>query len=234
MSPESIPIILLPGLGLDERLYASQKIEFPQIQVPTWLKPRYFETLPAYAERMAEAVNPNGPCYLGGMSFGGMVALEMSRHLDCRGCFLISSIRTREELPYWARFLAPWAWILPPRSDLIGVAAGTALTWTVARFLPRRWQQFCVHLSKTRAPILPWACRAVIRWNPSDPFPCPIHQIHGDHDPIMPIRNTRPDEIVTRGGHLLPLTHPFMISHYIRKKMTQVDPQTPIPLAKQE
>ena len=213
--PESLPVILLPGLGLDERLFAVQKLELPGLQVPAWLKPRYFETLPEFGRRMAQAVDPGKPCYVGGMSFGGMVALEMSRHLDCRGCFLISSIRSREELPVWAKILAPGAWLLPPRSDLIGAAAGTLLLWTVARLFPPRWQQFCVHLGKMRAPILPWACRAVVAWRPS-PVTCPVHQIHGDRDPILPHHQTRPDQIVPRAGHLLPLTHPYVVSNFLR------------------
>lgn len=219
---DPFPMILLPGLGLDGRLYAMQRLEFPQIVVPDWLRPRFRETLPDYARRMAEAVNPGGACYVGGMSFGGMVALEMTRHLDCRGCFLISSIRSPQELPFWARFLAPWAWVLPPRSDLFAAVAGTSLLWTVGPFLPARWRRFCVHLSKTRAPLLPWACRAVVRWRPPESFPCPIYQIHGDSDPILPHRNTRPDQIIVRGGHLLPLSHPFAVNDFLRSGLQRM------------
>lgn len=220
MPTDSLPILLLPGLGLDERLYASQKIEFPQLSVPPWLTPRWFESLTEYGRRMAESVNPGGPCFVGGMSFGGMVAWEMSRHLDCRGCFLISTIRSPQELPYLARFLAPWAWILPPRSDLLGAAAGTAMLWTVGRVFPPKWRQFCVHLSKTRAPILPWACRAVVSWKPS-PVTCPVYQIHGDFDPLLPHGHTQPDVVIPRGGHLLPLTHPFAINDLLRRGLNE-------------
>ncbi len=214
---EALPIILLPGLGLDERLFATQQSDLPNIQVPQWIRPGYWESLPEYARRLARSVDPGGPCYVGGMSFGGMVALEMSRHLDCRGCFLISSIRSREELPPWARILAPGVWLLPPRCDLIGAALGALLLWTVARSFPPRWRQFCVHLSKIRAPLMPWACRAAVRWKPTQPFPCPIYQIHGDHDPILPHQATRPDQLIPRGGHLLPLTHPFVITEFLQR-----------------
>lgn len=216
-------MILLPGIGLDERLYAPQMTAFREIRVPAWLRPRYFESLPSYAKRMADAVNPDGPCYVGGMSFGGMVALEMTRHLDCRGCFLISTVRSRDELPYWARFLAPWAWVLPPRADLLGVAAGTLGLWTVGRFLPVRWRQFLIHLSKTRAPIMPWACRAAVKWRPTEAYPCPIYQLHGDADPILPHHHTRADQIVPRGGHLLPLTHPLVVNQFLRERIAMLE-----------
>ena len=214
--PDPIPIILLPGLGLDDRLYALQKVEFPGIRVPAWLPPEYFESLADYARRMAQAVDPGGPCFVGGMSFGGMVALEMSRHLDCRGCLLISTVRSPQELPYWAKFLAPWAWILPPRADLVAAVAGTLLLWTIGRVFPPRWKLFCLHLSRTRAPIMPWACRAVVSWKPS-PVTCPVYQIHGDSDPILPHRLTQSDLVIPRAGHLLPLSHPFVITELLRR-----------------
>jgi hypothetical protein len=220
---DSLPILLLPGLGLDERLFATQQAEFPDIRVPAWIKPRRFETLPAYARRMADAVNPGGPCYVGGLSFGGMVALEVSRHLDCRGVFLISSIRSRDELPSWARFLAPWAWILPPGTDRLAAAAGTVALWTVGPVLPSRWKRFGAHLSKVRSPWMPWACRAVVRWNPVVPFPSPVHQIHGELDPVLPASLTTPDQIVSRGGHLLPLSHPFAVNAFLRERLERCD-----------
>jgi pimeloyl-ACP methyl ester carboxylesterase len=230
MPTDTPPIILLPGLGLDERLYATQRVEFPGIRVPDWLTPRYFESLADYAGRMAEAVNPGEPCFVGGMSFGGMVALEMSRHLDCRGCFLISTVRSARELPFWARFLGPWAWTLPPRTDLIVAAGATAVLWTIGRILPPRWKLFCAHLSKTRAPLLPWACRAAVSWKPL-PTTCPIYQIHGDRDPILPHCLTRPDWVIPRGGHLLPLTHPFAISDFLRRGILDASCRAESPLA---
>jgi pimeloyl-ACP methyl ester carboxylesterase len=215
----NLPIILLPGIGLDERLYAAQSLAFPELRVPAWLRPRYFESLPSYAKRMAVTVDPGGPCYVGGVSLGGMIALEMSRHLDCRGVFLISSIRSRDELPLWARFFAPWAWVVPPRADVIASTAGKLTLWTIGRFLPARWRMFCVHLSKTRATILPWACRAAVRWRPTGKYAAPIHHLHGDQDPIFPHHHTQATQIVPRGGHLLTLTHPFVVNEFLRQGM---------------
>lgn len=219
MPTDSLPIFLLPGLGLDERLYATQRLEFPSLQVPIWLRPKWFESLPQYSRRIAQAIDPRGPCFVGGMSFGGMVALEMSRHLDCRGCFLISSVRSSAELPLWARLLAPGAWLLPLGSDRIAASLATAAMWTMGRRCPASWRQFCTHLSKTRAPMLPWACRAAVSWKPASTT-CPVYQIHGDRDPILTHRNTRAEVIVPRGGHLLPLTHPFAVNDWLRRSIS--------------
>ncbi|MFO0918687.1 MAG: alpha/beta fold hydrolase [Planctomycetaceae bacterium] len=220
MSEDAVPIILLPGLGMDERLFAMQKLEFSTIQVPEWLPHRTFESLADYGRRMAEAVDPGKPCYVGGMSFGGMVALEMARHLDCRGCFLISSVRSFQDFPDWARFLGPWSYILPPRSDLLLAGFSSAALWTFGRLLPPAPRQFLSNVSKLRAPIMPWACRAVYSWKPAQPLPGPIFQIHGATDKMLPAQRSHAEEFVPQGGHYLPLLQPFVINDFLRRKIT--------------
>ncbi len=218
----SLPLILLPGLGTDERLFAMQRTAFPEIIVPPWLTPGMRETIPQYAARMAAAVNPGGPCLVGGMSFGGVIALEMTRHLDARGCLLISTIRSAAELPPWARWLGPWAWLLPPRTDLLLAFTGTALLYTIGRVLPRSGRQFCTHLSKTRCSILPWACRTLVKWRPLGDWPCPVQHLHGDSDPILSHQRTQPTQLVPHAGHVLPLTHPFVVNRFLQDALTSL------------
>ncbi len=215
---QPLPLILLPGIGTDARVFAVQKMAFPQLVVPPWLPPRWQESLSEYAARMAEAVNPGGPCYIGGMSFGGMVALEMSRHLPVKACLLISSLRSARELPQWARWLGPGAWLLPPWTDWVVSATGTVMLRTLGPVLPKPLKQSCSHLSRMYpCPMLPWACRAVVKWKP-DPnsWTCPISHLHGDRDRVIPHRRTTPTQIVPDGGHVLPLTHPFVVNDFIR------------------
>ena len=80
MNP-TFQLILLPGLGADHRLLEPQRAAFPQLIVPPWIPPRKHESLPQYAERMAETVTPphDVPLVLGGVLFGGMLAYEMAR-----------------------------------------------------------------------------------------------------------------------------------------------------------
>ena len=98
--PSPDPLILLSGMGADERVFAPQMRELPQLRVLRWLSPQSpDEPLESYAARMARHIDPNRPCYVGGASFGGFVALEMARHLPTRGCFLIGSVRSPREFP---------------------------------------------------------------------------------------------------------------------------------------
>ena len=99
-------LVLLPGLGTTGELFRPQRRAFPDLEVPPWLDPHRGESLPGYGRRMAAALAP-GPSdlVLGGVSFGGMVALEMARHLPTRAVGLIASCVSSQVLTSVARVL---------------------------------------------------------------------------------------------------------------------------------
>lgn len=217
-----MPLVLLPGLGTNAQLFSLQRMAFPELVVPPWIAPQWSETLPDYARRMAESLTISGPCIVGGVSFGGLVALEMSRHLDVRGCVLISSLKCSAEKPLWVRLGTPCAWLLPPHTDRALSAIGWATLKCCGRWLPARAKGVCQHLSKTSSPLLPWAARATVRWRAAGDWPCPIFQIHGAADPIFPLRFVHPDRVVPGGGHLLTLSHPFVVNDFLRDCLQKV------------
>ena len=113
--PKDWPLILVSGMGADHRLLCHQVAAFPNAIVLPWLDPEPRETLASYARRLARANDPGGPCFVGGVSLGGMIAQEMTRHLDARACFLISTIRSARQLPLRVRTLSP---LRPVLSDV--------------------------------------------------------------------------------------------------------------------
>ena len=215
-----VPLILLSGMGADGRLFREQRGRFPDLITPDWIRHRRDDSLASYAERMARSIDPGCTCYVGGASFGGMVALEMSRHLDAKACFLIGSIRSSRELPLRFRVLRPLAGLIPE-------ACGGVPVWLARALIPLAKLASCpaarsmlCQLADTDGRFLRWAGLAVLRWNP-DPNgrSMPIHQIHGDRDHVLPHHLTRPDVLVPGAGHLLPLTHPEAVNDFLEKDM---------------
>ena len=86
MSGESkqaeLPLILFSAMGADASIFLPQKLAFQNLIVPEWPKPVEDDNLASYCSRLAAATDPGCPCIVGGASFGGVVALEMTRHLD--------------------------------------------------------------------------------------------------------------------------------------------------------
>lgn len=215
------PLILLPGMGADERVFRLQSVEFRELIVPDWIPPEPHEAFSQYAKRMAEHINPGTTCVIGGISFGGMLALEMAPHLKARACILISSVRSPDELPARLLRMRPLTSLLPLiPSPLNGRLARLALALGGER-LGTSTRTFLQQLQSANAHFLRWASRAVLSWQPEyKGSAVPIHQIHGDRDHVLPHGLTRPDVIVAGGGHLLTITHPNEVNAFIRKCMT--------------
>jgi pimeloyl-ACP methyl ester carboxylesterase len=209
---DAIPVILLSGMAADERHFTSQLAAFPNLRVQPWVAPRPGESLRAYAKRLAPLVDPGRPCIIGGASFGGVVALEAARHVPCRACVLIGSIRTPAALRWWWRVFRP---VAPFGPELLGVLAGVAgragRNWLSAG-TTRRLNR----LAHPEAAFVRWAMCAVLRWQPSPPDPrVPVFHIHGSHDPVLPLGRMKPDVVVPGGGHALSLFHPTAVNEFL-------------------
>lgn len=222
-TPTTAPLILFSGMGADARLFKLQAPHFPQLIVPDWLPPEPKETLPEYGKRMAGQWDLDEPCFVGGASFGGLVALEVARHLPARGCFLISSIRSRRELPWRYRWLTPFASSIPGMSVFLSqLFARVALGVTASIRRPNPLSPLRV-IVEDAGDFHRWAGVAALRWRPpKDGWPFPIFQIHGDHDSLFPIQRSQADTVIPGGGHLLPLTHPQIITRFLQDGMQQV------------
>jgi pimeloyl-ACP methyl ester carboxylesterase len=212
-------LLLLPGMTPDERIFSRLRSAVDGLQVATWLQPQRNESIRRYARRLADSFSDrNQPCYVGGVSFGGIVALELACLLPVRACFLISSITSPAELPPWMRA----ARILGGCNlDLALRGAGhLSAAW------PRsRRSAATVRMSKWAGKSGAWhrwATAAVLRWRPHPAIASlKIHRIHGALDRTFPSRYIREATFVPTGGHVLPLTHPEAVTSFLIQGMSE-------------
>lgn len=188
----------------DFPVYSSILGLLPNAVVAEFIPPENNETLVSYASRMANRIPANS--FVAGVSFGGIVALEISRIVRPRGCILISSIRQPEELPPWFR---GWRVLGGRRTNALLRTIGAA-----ASMVPR----FACTSSTIRVSKLAgaggqwhrWATASVVDWQPYPEFKaCPLLQIHGSADSTFPIRYVNPDVTVAGGRHALPTSNPI-------------------------
>jgi pimeloyl-ACP methyl ester carboxylesterase len=66
------------------------------------------------------------------------------------------------------------------------------------------------------------AVSAILNWNPTPLERTPVYQIHGARDQIIPAKCVSPDEIIPDGGHLINLSHAYMVNAYIRDVIAKV------------
>jgi pimeloyl-ACP methyl ester carboxylesterase len=218
--PHDARLILLPGLGADERMFAAQRAAFPWLEVPRWFLARPHETLGEYARRMADAVDTPSTAFIGGSSFGGAVALEMARFVNPRGVFLIGSLRTPGGVP------APLRWAARAMNAAPGLTFRAAYflvsqsTYMFGDLTPEQHRLMAAMMRDADPRFVQWGTTALSRWAGAPPLSCPIHQIHGGADRILPCRSSGADVIVPGGTHLLNVTHADAVNAFIAERMT--------------
>lgn len=228
------PFFLFPGLACTERLFALQKnawCDWVEVIVPPWIEPRTEETLDGFARRWAEAVWEvyfasgqyplKGGCYVGGLSFGGMVAPIVGEFLADRGvkvkyAFRISTVRCGDEIPPRHRIL----WRLLNRFPGGGWYSAKMFCWLMLRLGGRRlsFARREVYQQVLETPVS--RCRQVVRmlatWrSPLREYPFLFFQIHGEKDSLLPLKYTFPDVVLKRAGHCLTLTRDKEVNQLI-------------------
>ena len=216
-------LVLLPGLGADARLFEPQRRAFPDLTVLDWLEPDDHETLAAYGRRMAGALGTaDGRLVLAGVSFGGMVAYEMARHVPVQTVALIASARSGASLTATARLLARAARRAPavlfaaarPFSPAIGWAFGS--TTAEARALVREF------VAAADFPFIQWGLGAIADWRPSEGPRCRVRALHGRADRLIRARRVHAERIVPRAGHLVNVTHADDVNAFLREVVLDV------------
>lgn len=213
-----LPLILLPGLGADARMFSSLAAGLPPIVTPRWIEPHRHESLVDYARRFAQVIDPGRPCFIGGASFGGVVAQEVAAVLPgVQACFVIGSTCSDKSRPWRIQILlpiTPLVGILPRLAPFIVSLAG--------RWLRPATRGVLMQLSDTDPKFLSWGAGAILRWKPSAGVAkVPVCQIHGSRDRVFPIDLTNPEHTVAGAGHLIAITHPKEVSELMRQQITR-------------
>lgn len=211
MESDSPPIYLIPGMTADYPVYSRILPLLPDATVVDFIPPEPQESLLNYASRMASHLPSRS--FIAGVSFGGIIALEIARILRPHGCILISSILHPRELPPWFR---AWRIIGGRRCSALLQFVGSSAS-LVPRSISTSTTIRATKLAGTGGKWHRWATAAVIDWQPEPTIDfCPILQIHGTADTTFPIRYTHPNVSVPGGRHALPISHPTETANAIR------------------
>ena len=102
-----IHVYLMPGMAANPSIF--EHIKLPEekfvLHPLSWKIPETAESLSDYAKRMLEEVTEKNPVLLG-VSFGGVVVQEMAKQIEFRKLIIVSSVKSKSELPKRMRFSA--------------------------------------------------------------------------------------------------------------------------------
>jgi len=214
-------LVLFPGLGIGEGLFALQKSIPARLEFPKMPTPHEHESVRGYSNRVAKDIDPAGPLYLGGVSFGAMVALEAAQKLSARGVFVISGCTTPRQISPTIRLLAFLASGMPRMLFPLARTVTPGFLRLLGRFDRHERAMLVNVFADANFHLARWGARQIMRWIAPDPIGCPVHWIHGSLDHIVPADRVQPDLLVVGAGHFLNVSHPQAANDFITSRLHQ-------------
>lgn len=199
------PIYFVPGMAADISIF--EYIDLPKenysMHFIPWIIPEKQETLSSYAKKMCREIR-HTPCVLIGVSFGGIMVQEMARYIDVKKVIIISSVKSKHELPGRMRIVRKTKmYRFFPTSILSKIENWEKLAF--GDFAKKRAALYQKYLSVSDKIYLDWAIEQIVCWDQEKPMSNLIH-IHGDKDIVFPIANIK-DCLILKGG-----THAMIIN----------------------
>ncbi len=220
---DKIPIYFVPGLAASIAIF--EYLELPEelfeIHYLDWLVPKsQDEPLNDYAKRMCNRIAHKNPVLVG-VSFGGFMVQEMGKIIDTKKIFLISSVKTKDELPKRLRIAkATKAYKLFPTKTIINIESFAK--YAFGNVAQKRIDLYRKYLSMRDETYLPWAVYNVLHWQQETILPNIVH-IHGDADGVFPIKHIKDCIIIKGGTHVMILNKAKQISELLLVHCTDED-----------
>lgn len=240
-------IVLIPGLGADRDLFYPQQEHFgdqlhvvddPGDELVWQQQPSMRTAAEAFLNRIFGLLGPDQSYILGGMSFGGSLAVEITRLIAQDNSFhspaaliLIASNRTSDSISRAFRFNRAIGSTLPRglvRHSLRGLSGLFSKREGLAEDDRTRLREMATRANIDR---LMWGAKAISHWSCRDretkSLDIPIHQIHGRHDWVIPICNQHVTSTLENGRHLITWTHRDDVNEWL-STLTSTYSTTPV------
>ncbi len=207
-------IYCISGFGADERVFSKLNFGENEIHFIGWKIPAKQETIKEYSQRMANEIKFPDPVLIG-LSFGGMISVEIAKVVAVSKIILLSSVATVDEMPWYMKTagklkfdkifpIRPSAALAPIENYNLGV------TTKEERKLVNEYR-------KNVDPFYTsWAIDQILNWK-NKWYPTNLTHIHGDKDHIFPIKYVRADYLIKGGGHLFLMNKSQEVNDILKK-----------------
>lgn len=211
----------IPGFGVDDKIFGNLKLN-ANLHFINWLDPLPKETLKEYAIRMASSITEDEPVILG-ISFGGMIAQEIAKLRPVKKIILVSSVKSRTELPRHLRITGKlrldklFSVKKIPENEKAFAIANKRL----GAFTEDEQKMANTYRRSANLNYVNWSFDKILNWKNSE---CPedtIH-IHGNKDRVFSIRNIKPTHIIQNGTHMMVWNRADEISKIINEVLARL------------
>ena len=209
-------IYCFPGQGSDARIFDSIRVDaalFDLVFVE-YGTPEKCMDMKDFAYSLKNEIDTLNQYVLLGVSLGGMICVELAEILSPWKTVIISSAKSRNELPARYRFqkTIPLYRLFPKEFLLVGAKIMQPL---VEPDRKNNKETFKNMLNKKNAIYMKRTINLIIKWE-RDTYAKKIYHIHGDNDHTLPLRYIQnPEFIVENGSHMMTLTRGTEISRIL-------------------
>lgn len=203
----------ISGLGADKRVFEYLTLDFEFIPID-WIATNKKESIQSYSRRLSNVIDTKGDFCLIGVSFGGLIATEMSHILNPKTTILISSAHTKSELrPIFRWFgkiklikLIPNFLFDPPRliAKYLFGANNTKLLNDI--------------LDDTDLSFVKWSLNELTNWK-NITQQKNVLKINGTNDKLIPPKGNTKMELIDKGEHFMIVDNASEISTIINNKL---------------
>jgi pimeloyl-ACP methyl ester carboxylesterase len=194
-------VYLMPGMAASSFIF--EHIKLPEkdftLHYLEWIIPEKKESLTSYVSRLLELVTHENPVLIG-VSFGGIIVQEMANQINVDKLILISTVKSNKEFPRRMRFSKSLGLHkIFPTSLVESFDVLSAYSFGIAA---KKIEMYKKYLSVNSSVYLDWALDTIMNWDQEESLPGTIH-IHGDADPVFPIKYINDCIVIPKGTHVM-------------------------------
>ena len=207
----------ISGLGADKRVFDYLTLNYSFIPIE-WIEPLTNETIEDYSIRFSQSIHTQEDFGIIGVSFGGLIAVEISKRLHPKVTVLISSAETKSELRLIYRVvgktkllrLIPEFLFDPPR---------IIANWVFGAENTKLLDQI---LSDTDLKFAKWAVNQLTDWKNNERLSNPILKIAGTKDKLIPPHKNNNSKLIEKGAHFMIVDRANEISQIINEEINKI------------
>jgi pimeloyl-ACP methyl ester carboxylesterase len=209
-------LFFLSGLGADRRVFEFLDLPGHQLNHLVWVEPIRGETISEYARRLLPQIHSDNPILVG-VSFGGMIAMEIASIIKVDMVILISSARSPEAIPRYFKFMARLniQKFLKPKPIR---KPNAIMFWLFGVTKKEHKTLLTAIMTDTDEAFFTWAIESIMMWKGNVPS-CKVIQIHGTRDRVLTFLSA--DYVVPRGGHLMIVVNAGEISQILQSMLNK-------------
>jgi pimeloyl-ACP methyl ester carboxylesterase len=204
----------ISGLGADKRVFEYLTLDCTLIPIE-WIEPLKNETIENYSIRFSNSINREEDFGIIGVSFGGLIAVEISKRFNSKLTILISSAETKKELRAIYRIIGktkllkiiPQFLFDPPRFFA---------NWIFGAKKKKLLNQI---LDDTDLKFAKWAANELTNWKNTEKLSNPILKIAGTNDKLIPPLKDKNQRLFDKGEHFMIVDKADEISRIINNEI---------------